>query len=771
MNASGESLLIIVKGLIQGVGFRPFIYRIAKQNGLNGWVQNTNENVRIHVEGRRESVRNFLFSLKEEAPPAAHIDEITIADDPFENKEIFRILKSHDLSEEITEISPDIAVCNECLEDISREGNRKDYAFVNCTNCGPRFTIINDLPYDRPRTTMGSFMMCPDCRKEYENIEDRRFHAQPIACKNCGPSYILYKGTEEPDTHITSILATAAKLIDTGGIVAMKGLGGMHLACDAFCDEAVNKLRELKSREGKPFAVMFRDIETLRPFVRINKTEEKSLLSWRRPIVLLRQKNRSGRKSLTIFPGGKRISSLVSSGLNLTGAMLPYMPFHYQLFRNLGSPAIVLTSGNFSDEPIIIDNETALRKFLPVTDAVILHDRDIRNRTDDSVVRVVAGRERVLRRSRGYVPVPVKPGRDVEGIISFGAELVNCFCVGKGDKAILSQHIGDLKGIETTRFYEETLEQFIRLFRIKPSLAVTDLHPDYISTRTGSHFNHLPVLQIQHHHAHIASCMAEHGLDEKVVGVSLDGTGYGTDGKIWGAEFMVCDLAEFRRITHFDYVPLPGGDRAAEEPWRMAVSYLYRSYGASMHDLDLPLFRTVERDKIDILVKMIAQGINSPPASSAGRLFDAVSAILGVCYVANFPAEGPMRLESLAGSGVRDRYEFEMGETLVFDRTIRGIVEDVTKGVRSSVISARFHNTIISAIFETVKKICSEEKTDKVVLSGGVFQNAYLLSGTESILEKNHFKVYSHSAVPANDAGIALGQLAIAAKRREMKCV
>lgn len=756
---------VIVKGLVQGVGFRPFIYRMAMKHNLKGWVQNTNENVRIRITGKEEQTSLFLASLTQEAPPAAVLENIFAEELEHEEFAAFEIYKSHNVSDDITEISPDIAVCAACLKDIELAGNRLDYSFVNCTNCGPRFTIIRDLPYDRAKTTMAAFPMCPDCRSEYEEITDRRFHAQPTACIHCGPEYELFTGQKKISSDVLFILDSVSEIIEKGGIVAIKGLGGMHLACDAFNNQAVQKLRDLKNREAKPFAVMFRDLESIKLFANVNPEEEKSLNSWRRPIVLLEMK--------------KHLASNINSDLNLLGIMLPYLPFHYQLFQKLNSSAVVLTSGNFSSEPIIIENQEALNKLSNYADAVVLHNRDIYNRTDDSVVRIIGGKERVFRRSRGYVPAPVRMEMNVDGIIAFGAELTNCFCVGKGSKAFLSQHIGDLKGLETTEFYEQTLDQFIKLFRVKPALLAVDLHPDYISTRAAEKFSSLPLISIQHHYAHIASCMAEHHLDEKVIGVSFDGTGYGSDGNIWGAEFMECDLLDFKRVTHFDYLPLPGGDLANEEPWRMAVSYLYKVFGKSFLKMDLPVLQQVDTEKIEMLIRMIDRNINCPLTSSAGRLFDAVASILGICQVAAFQSQAPMLLESLISVSEKesneepfsDKYLYRVEQTIHIEDIISGIVADLQEKIDPSIISRKFHNTIISVIFETVKAIRHSSSIQKVVLSGGVFQNKYLLEGVEYLLRKNNFEVYSHSAVPTNDGGIALGQMAIAAKRRKLVCV
>jgi hydrogenase maturation protein HypF len=757
-----KSLHILITGLVQGVGFRPFIFRIAGKFSLTGWVQNTNENVRIQVTGKPENLESFLIFLKEEAPPASQIEEISASETELIIFPSFTILESNDFSDGVTEISPDIAVCDECLQDIEKPGSRLDYPFVNCTNCGPRFTIIEDLPYDRAKTTMKSFVMCPGCREEYEDISDRRFHAQPVACSRCGPHYELFiKGKMVSDNTVV-IVDNVSECIENGGIVLIKGLGGMHLACDAFNIKALEKLRNIKNREGKPFAVMFRDMESLKNYAEADPTEEKSLLSWRRPIVLLKAKSGS-------FPPS--IQQSLNAGLNLLGAMLPYMPLHYMLFRKLKISAIVLTSGNFSSEPILTDNNSALFQFASVVDAIVLHNRLIFNRTDDSVVRIMGGKERIFRRSRGYAPAPVRTSLNTEGIVAFGAELTNCFSAGKGSKTFISQHIGDLQGVETALFYEKTIDQFMGLFRINPSLAAVDMHPMYISTKRGLDFGQLPVVHVQHHHAHIASCMAEHHLDEKVIGVALDGTGYGTDGNIWGSEFLLCDLNEFTRVTHFEYIPLPGGDSAAEEPWRTAVSWLYKVFSTGFLNLDLPLLKDNDAEKISMVIKMIDKKINCPLTSGAGRLFDAVASLLDLVQVATFQAEGPMRLESLVQDGCTESYKFLCHETIAFDETIRGIVEDIRTGIGKVTIATKFHNTIIKAIFESVNAIRTREGINKVVLSGGVFQNKYLLEGTTDLLEKNNFEVYSHASVPSNDGGIALGQSAVASKRRELKCV
>ena len=750
---------ISVTGLVQGVGFRPFVYRIAVKHNLSGWVRNTNECVEIFIQGPVKSIENFLDELRSDPPVASDIDQVILVYTEPIDIHGFRITRSENTSDKITEISPDIAVCNDCLEDMHLQPNRVNYPFVNCTNCGPRFTIINDLPYDRKSTSMKAFQMCDSCRKEYEDVKDRRFHAQPVACSVCGPHYTLYKGSGRIEG-IEKIISSIAEIIIKGGIMAIKGLGGYHLACDATNEDAVTRLRLLKNREGKPLAVMFRDLATLQQYAEVNEAEEYRLLSWKRPIVLLQANLQN-----SLAPG-------VSVGLNTIGAMLPYLPFHHLLFSELNIPAIVLTSGNISDEPILIDDRKALDTFLLITEGVVAYNREIENRTDDSVVRIICDSERVFRRSRGFAPAPVTLKLDTGGILATGAELVNTFCIGKGNQAILSQYIGDLQNAETTSFYEETLNKFQKLFRMKPELIATDLHPDYFTSRFAeSRRDSLKLDRVQHHHAHIASCMAEHGLDEHVLGVAMDGTGFGTDGNTWGAEFLYCDLADFTRETHFEYVPLPGGDRGIEEPWRMAVSYLFKIFGEDIYHLEIPFLKKVEQEKIDFILNMIRSGINCPLVSSAGRLFDAVSAMLDLCLYSTFSSEAPMRLESIIEPGCSENYHFTISETVNFDLTFHSILEDIKKKVNPGIISAKFHNTVILVIFEVMNKMKIHHHCNKVVLSGGTFQNKYLLEGIEKMLTGSGFEVYSHHIVPTNDGGISLGQLAVATKRRQLSCV
>ena len=750
-----ENLIAVrihIRGRVQGVGFRPFVYRLAHQFNLKGWVENRNDGVIVVAEGNAAAIGAFFKKLRLAAPPASSISNIEREPVIPRGYQDFIIHRSENTSHEITDISPDISVCEECLSDLKVQSHRLNFPFINCTNCGPRFSIIRDLPYDRAKTTMEPFVMCGICSKEYTDVLDRRFHAQPVACSACGPEYELIIG-KNPVKNFTEIIEILANLLEGGKIIAIKGIGGFQIACDANNDEAVNRLRSRKIREGKPFAVMFRDAEALQDHVYLFPEEKRSVVSWRRPIVIVHT-----RKMLA--PG-------VSMGFKTTGAMLPYMPFHYLLFEKLKLPAIVLTSGNLSDEPIVINNDRAKKLLTRIADAVLIYNRDIYNRTDDSVVIAVNEKERLIRRSRGYSPEPVNLNLNVDGIFAAGAELVNCFAIGKSNQAILSQHIGDLKNPETLEFYSESFERFKKLFRMEPEIVVHDKHPDYLSTRFAKELN-FPAIGVQHHHAHIASCMAEHNLDEKVIGISMDGTGFGDDNNIWGGEFFVADLAGFERITHFEYVPLPGGDSVTKEPWRTALSYLYKYYGKDFLDLGIPFTRKLDKSKTEKIIEAIDKRINCPMSCSAGRLFDAAAAILGLCNTTFFHAEAPMRLENVTVGTVESDYPFGYGDVISFEPTLKGMVEDLITGEGVPEISARFHNTIINVIFAVASQIRKETNLDKIVLSGGTFQNKYILGRLELLLKKEKFRVYTHCKIPSNDGGIALGQLVIAAKLRDL---
>ncbi len=735
------------------MGFRPFVCRMAARHGLAGEVDNRSDGVAVLVQGDLKSIDRFSNDLLQNAPPASEIKSIEINAVQVAGFEGFRIVASRSAKTGITEICPDIAICKDCLDDLDKDPERINYPFINCTNCGPRFTIIENLPYDRPVTSMKEFTMCNNCRAEYNDILNRRFHAQPIACNSCGPVY-HYTAPGKDLHNFNDILEEICQLIAQGNSVAVKGLGGYHLMCDALNNDAVTDLRNKKQRDSKPFAVMFRDIGSVRDYCYIEEAEEKELKSWRRPIVILRQR-------LILSPA-------ISNGLNTTGAMLPYMPLHYILFRKLKTPAIVLTSGNMSDEPIITDGHTAEIMLKPVTGYFLGYNRKIVNRTDDSVIRIISRKVSFIRRSRGYVPRPVDVKFNVEGIFAAGAEQKNTFCIGKGSQALVSQYIGDMKNPATFDFFCEAAGRFSKLFRFEPSVLACDLHPGYLSTGYAEDLSRKldkPVIRIQHHHAHIASCMAENNIDEEVIGVSLDGTGFGTDGNIWGGEFLVAGLENFRRHSHFDYIPLPGGDKAVDEPWRTAFSYIYRYNGDNFDYDSLPLFKSTGHTKLLQIKEMIDKKVNSPLSSGAGRLFDAVSAILGLCPVATFDSEGPMRLESAIAEKTEDYYPFGAGPVVEFSSTLKAIIKDMSRQ-RISAISAKFHNTIARVILYVAGEIKKETGISKVILSGGVFQNKYLLEKSLSLLRADKFKVFTNHLVPANDGGISLGQLVIASKLR-----
>ena len=744
-----RALEIHVKGLVQGVGFRPFVYRLAREHHLSGWVMNTNSGVDIHVEGTEKGLNLFVTELNLKKPPVANIHEIKTQEGNVENASYFRIINSANNAGEITRVSPDIAVCDDCLADMKEQEHRIDYPFINCTNCGPRFTIVRDIPYDRKSTTMQPFTMCTRCESEYNDIEDRRFHAQPVACKHCGPHYLL----ETVDQNIeqnASILNHLSRLIQHDEVVAIKGTGGYHLACNGFSPVAVGKLRKFKRRDAKPFAVMFRNIDALKEYANVSKAEEELLISWRRPIVLLE----------TI----KQLASGIHDDLDVIGAMLPYMPFHYLLFNKLETPALVMTSGNISDEPIIISDKTAGDILLPLTHHLLSYNREIHNRTDDSVAMVVRETPRLIRRSRGYVPNPVNLDINVEGIFAVGAELVNCFCIGKDKQAILSQHIGDLKNLQAYHFFEETYQRFTRLFRFNPRLVAADLHPDYLSTGFAEKMD-MPLVRVQHHHAHVAAVMAVRGINKKVIGVVMDGTGLGDDGKIWGSEFLVCNRQGYERKAHFQYFPMPGGDKAVFEPWRLAVSILYELFGDELYKLDLPFLRSrfEHAEKITNLLKI---NFPFPETCGMGRFFDAVAAMTNICSVSGHHAEAPMKLEGKIIKDMKSSYPIDTkGVVIGWKDLFHAIVKDIINERHVAEIATKFHNTIINVIFAKIQDLKKETGINTVILTGGGFQNRYLTTQLEKKLINEGYLLPVAGEIPVNDGGLALGQLIIAANK------
>lgn len=758
MTAAVARKRIAISGIVQGVGFRPFVYRLARELRLGGYVLNTSEGVLVEAEGNPEALDRFLREVGSKHPPFAHIEEMEVTDLPPAGETEFAIRHSEETAGQFVLVSPDLATCEDCYRDFTDPANRRfGYPFTNCTNCGPRYTIIRDIPYDRPFTTMARFRMCPACQAEYDDPGDRRFHAQPNACPRCGPSLTLVcdgsaLSSEAGDS--AALLRRARRLLAEGRILAVKGLGGFHLACDAENDVAVRRLRERKRRSDKPFAVMAPDLATVERFCVVSDADRQVLLSVERPIVILPRRP------------GATVSEAVAPGNKTLGVMLPYTPLHHLLFADSPYRLLVMTSGNVSEEPIVTSNEEARQRLAGIADAFLFHDRDIYMRVDDSVVRTFEGRPRAVRRSRGFAPYPIELGDEQLEVLACGGELKNTFCLTKGRYALLSQHIGDLENYETLLFFTETLEQMKKLFRVEPRVVACDLHPNYLSTRFARELDVPVKIPVQHHHAHIAACMAENGLRDKVIGVAFDGTGYGTDGQIWGGEFLVADLAGFERRACFRYVALPGGDQAVREPWRSAVSYLTETFGSSRNWPELALQQAIPARKLEFVETMILRRVNAVATSSCGRLFDAVASILGLRHEATYEGQAAIELEMAACEGVEESYPYEV-ETqepwrLDMRPTISALVADLRSGIPTGVIAARFHNTVARAIVEVCWRLRQAEGLNRVCLSGGTFQNVYLLGRAVAGLRGSDFEVFLHSQVPSNDGGLSLGQAVVA---------
>ncbi|MFI5377515.1 MAG: carbamoyltransferase HypF [Candidatus Rokuibacteriota bacterium] len=747
---------IVVEGVVQGVGFRPFVYALATRRGLAGWVRNTASGVEIEVEGPPDALEAFLGDLRGERPPLAHIERLREADALPQGRDAFEIEQSLD-GDEFQPVSPDAATCPECVREIMDPRDRRfGYPFTNCTDCGPRFTIIRAVPYDRPNTTMAGFIMCPRCRAEYDNPRDRRFHAQPNACPDCGPRLSLSDAGGDPLSG--DPLSEARRLLAGGRIVAIKGVGGFHLACDATSEAAVSRLRERKGREGKPLALMVADLRDAERLCVISTEERRLLDSTARPIVLLRARQASG------------VAPSVAPGLGRLGVMLPYSPLHHLLFNTPDGtfPPLVMTSGNRSEEPIARDNADALGRLSDIADAFLLHDRPIHVRCDDSVSRVAAGGEVPIRRSRGYAPFPVRLPFESRSVLAVGAELKSAVCVTRGPYAFMSPHIGDLENLETYVSYQDMVERMVKLFRVRPEAVAHDLHPDYLSTQYARGLDPaLPRVAVQHHHAHVAACMAEHRLTGPVIGVAFDGAGYGTDGAVWGGEFLVADYAEFERVGHLGYVPMPGGDRAAREPFRMALAHLLRTFGD--WDPRWPPVREASEAERGMIRWQIEHEVNAPRTSSMGRFFDAVASLVGVRHRARFEAQAAMELEALAEGFADAPYPLEISGNapLVIEPApvIRAVVRDLAQGVPPTRIAARFHATVAEAVVRVSERVRASTGLDRVMLTGGVFQNAILLGAARRGLAVAGFEVFSHHLVPPNDGGIALGQAAVAHAR------
>ena len=734
---------ITLEGVVQGVGFRPFVKRLADRFCFSGVAFNTAGGLIVELETNSEDqAHSFLKALRVEAPAASRIERCAMqqVSEPA-TYQGFEIAPSAPRDNRFTLISADLATCSDCLAELQNPADRRfGYPFTNCTNCGPRYSITLSTPYDRANTTMSRFALCADCAREYVDTADRRFHAEPVACPVCGP-------------RLSHALPAIQAALASGRIVAIKGLGGYQLACDAFCAEAVDLLRIRKRRSRKPFALMLRDVETVRRHCLVSDAERAALLTAAAPIVLLKMAVPS------------KLPPVVAPGLREIGVMLPNTPLHHLLFSD-SLTCLVMTSGNISEEPIVIANEEAEMKLRALADEVVMHDRDIFMRVDDSVERIFEGTPRVLRRARGFAPEAIALAQETGEILACGAELKSTFCLTKRHFAILSQHIGDLDNFETLEFFEETLRNLQSVYQARPRLIAHDLHPDYLSTRWAQ-ARPEPKLAVQHHHAHIVSCMAENGLHERVIGVAFDGTGLGIDGQIWGGEFLICDFGSFERAAHLRYTPLPGGDRAAREPWRMAAAHLFEALGSEYREIDLPCWHATTDANWRVLDHLLQK-----PAiltSSCGRLFDAVSSICGISQQSSYEGESAMLLEAAAALHESDEtYDFDLQTNclpwIVDPRnTLVHIAHAVSSGQTAQVVSRCFHNSIARMIEMVCERLRERNGLDKVCLSGGTFQNFTLLTSTVELLRRAGFEVFLHAKVPPNDGGISLGQAVIAA--------
>ncbi len=749
-----------ISGVVQGVGFRPYVYRLATEYQLAGTVRNTSSGVTIEVQGPLMVVDQFTARLPQEVPPLARITDLAVLEVPCNGDQEFRIISSSTEDAVHTLISPDIATCDDCLRELFDPRDRRyRYPFINCTNCGPRFTITCDIPYDRPRTSMSAFPMCRTCQEEYDDPLSRRFHAQPNACWDCGPRLEWWNSKEGLVSSCDPIAAAAAAL-KAGLVVAVKGLGGFHLAADATNPVAVDLLRERKQRVEKPFAIMVPDLAAAESLCEISDAERSALQSFQRPIVLLHRKHQGP------------IADQVAPCNNYLGLFLPYTPLHHLLLAEGGFKALVMTSANLSEEPIAIDNDEARTRLSGVADYSLVHDRDILLRCDDSVVRIVSGKTRQMRRSRGFVPMPVFLHAEIPPILAVGGELKNTICLTQGKHAFLSQHIGDLENLESYKFFVEATDHLQRILEIRPEMIACDLHPDYLSTKWALQRN-LPLLGVQHHHAHIASCMAENHLEGTVIGFALDGTGYGIDGNIWGGEVLVAGYRSFDRVAHFEYVPMPGGSAAIRQPWRMAVSYLVHHFGRDFRKLQVPLLRSIPRSRLDLLADMVEQRVNSPLTSSCGRLFDAVAALAGGRQQVNYEAQAAIELEmAIDNSNSGPAYPLELlpdgnGWIIGTRQLFEALIEDVSSEQSISEISRRFHNGLIEIFARIADLLRARTSLKRICLSGGVFHNAYMLEHLNARLLAAGFDVFTHSEVPAGDGGLSLGQAMIAAHSRK----
>ncbi|MBU3188791.1 carbamoyltransferase HypF [Clostridium bowmanii] len=743
---------IVVEGIVQGVGFRPFVYNLAKAFGLNGWVNNNSEGVYIDVEGFAEDIHKLIKCLENNPPLLARIEKITIKADKVLNYSNFEIKESEVNLDKITLISPDIAICSECEEDILNINNRRlGYVFTNCTNCGPRFSIIKELPYDREKTTMNNFKMCNQCNGEYLDPTNRRFHAQPNACKACGPE-LWVEDSKGNRLEIENLISFVQTMLKEGKIFAIKGLGGFHLACDGMNETSVSNLRERKKRSFKPLAVMMKNIETVKKYCKVNQLEEKILTGIKKPIVILQQR-KSYDLPKTITPNQKTI-----------GVMLPYTPIHILLFSEK-LKVLIMTSANINGLPIEYKDSSARKALSGIADYFLMNNREIYEPVDDSVLKVINKEQTIIRRSRGFVPEPFK-WTSTRNILACGPNMKNTFCISKEGFLFLSQFNGDLENLETYDNYNKNVEHFKNIFSFSPKFIAHDLHPGYMSTKYALEYD-LPKIAVQHHHAHIVSNMFENNLKEKVIGICFDGTGYGSDGKIWGGEFMICDYHKFTRVAHLDYIKMPGGEKAIKEPYRMAVSYIYKALGALVNKIEVnDIIFELYGSKGISLINILNSNINCIETSSMGRLFDAMSNMIGITDTVTYEGQASVELEAISEMDIEESYTYKIIKQGMYIiepyEIIIEALKDKRKGLSAKIIASKFQNTIVNLTVSMCKLIRQDFKINDVVLSGGVFQNCFLLTKICSNLQNNKFKAHIHKNLPSNDGGIAIGQIIIA---------
>jgi len=744
---------VAVFGAVQGVGFRPFVYRLATQLDLKGWVLNSSQGVFIEVEGPLDSLQTFLIRLEKEKPPLAIVQSLECSFLDAVGYDCFEIRYSEPTGQKTALILPDVGICADCLREILDPANRRyRYPFTNCTNCGPRFSIIEALPYDRPNTSMKRFGMCPNCEKEYHDPADRRFHAQPNACSECGPHLELWNAEGEMLAREDKALRKAAELVGNEKILALKGIGGFQLIVDAREERSVVRLRARKQREGKPFALMYPSLEAVERDCLVSTLEKRLLASSESPIVLLTRRSGRSEPAASVAPGSPCF-----------GIMLPYTPLHHLLLLELGFP-IVATSGNLANEPICIDECEAPKRLEGIADFFLVHNRPIVRHVDDSIARVVCGREMVLRRARGYAPLPVRVPAPLPCVLGFGAHLKNNVALSVGRDVFISQHIGDLETTTALSAFRKTAADLPRLYEAQPEVVACDLHPDYLSTKYAPELRK-PVQRVQHHWAHVLACMAENELEAPVLGVSWDGTGYGTDGTIWGGEFLLASEESFERVACFRQFRLPGAEAAIREPRRTALAVLYEIWGErGLQDRDLAPFLEFSKREIALIEQMLIKGLNAPVTSSAGRLFDVVASLVGLRQRVTFEGQAAIELESVIDPEISDLYPFEVSNGLprIIDWApmIAEILMDLRHGNCAGFISAKFHNTLAEVIVEIARAMAQP----KVVLTGGCFQNRYLLERSVLRLSQAGFRPYWHQRVPTNDGGIALGQVVAAAR-------